>query len=151
MSLVAPIDSQMDQTISDRQQVNTLKQNLLTAEELAGREKAEKYWEVAEGFEEVFLSLMMRAMRKTTMESGFLGSGNDAKIYQSMYDQEIASSMAERREFGISRMIFDWLTRNEPNVRNQGLSAGEVTSRYRQVNSIAPISSEMLSPVMSTR
>ena len=50
-------------------------------------------------------------MRDTVPKSGFMDGKNGEEIYRSMMDQEIAKSMAEKRESGISDMLFKQLNK----------------------------------------
>lgn len=49
-------------------------------------------------------------MRDTVPKSGFIDGKSGEEIYRSMMDQEMAKNMAERRETGISDILFKQLT-----------------------------------------
>jgi len=138
VSLVTAIDNESFRSLPTQERSLALQGELAVAQTAEGKDQAQQYWEVAEGFEEIFLYTMLSTMRKTTMNSGLLGEGNDAKIYQSMFDQEVATQMSQRRDFGLGRQIFDWLTRNKPELRN---AVGTAAQAYRanqtdEVNSV---------------
>jgi len=128
VSLVTAIDNESFRSLPTEERTIALQGDLAVAQKAEGKDQAHSYWEVAEGFEEIFLYTMLATMRKTTMDSGLLGEGNDAKIYQSMFDQEVALQMSKRHDFGLSRQIFDWLTRNKPELRN---AMGKAAQAYR--------------------
>ncbi|MBI3584558.1 MAG: rod-binding protein [Nitrospinae bacterium] len=60
-------------------------------------------------FESVFLYYVLKTMRDTVPKSGFIDGKNGEEIYRSMIDQEVAKSMADKRESGISDMLFKQL------------------------------------------
>ncbi|MBI5750187.1 MAG: rod-binding protein [Nitrospinae bacterium] len=60
-------------------------------------------------FESVFLYYVLKTMRDTVPKSGFIDGKNGEDIYRSMMDQEIAKSMADKRESGISGMLYKQL------------------------------------------
>jgi Rod binding domain-containing protein len=73
-------------------------------------------WRVAEGFEAMFLDLMMSTMRKTVDESSIFGNSNAMQIYRGMQDQYLAETISKGRQFGLSRLIFDWMCRTRPDI-----------------------------------
>ena len=87
-----------------------LSRDLANAE---GAQGDRELWRAAEGFEEIFLSQMMKQMRKTVFESeDSLDSSNASKIYRAMSDEQVARAAASRHQFGIARMIHDSLVGN---------------------------------------
>jgi len=64
-------------------------------------------------FESVFLYYVLKTMRDTVPKSGFIDVKNGEEIYRSMMDQEIAKSMADKRDSGISDMLFKQLNRTQ--------------------------------------
>jgi Rod binding domain-containing protein len=102
------IDTQ--QGALNAQRVDHLAKNAEAAGEEGAKTSDEKLWKVATGFEEIFLNMMLKSMRKTTFGEGLLGGGNDAKIYRDMLDSEVASQAAKSRELGLSGMIFEYLS-----------------------------------------
>jgi len=69
-----------------------------------------KLKKLAADFESVFLYYVLKTMRDTVPKSGFIDGKNGEDIYRSMMDQEVAKSMADKRESGISDMLFKQLT-----------------------------------------
>lgn len=112
--------------------VAQLQHQLSAAQLQQGQERAEQYWQVAEGFEEIFLNTMLQAMRRTTMPSDVMGDNNETRIYQGMMDQELASTMSKRRSFGISRMMFEWMTRGQPLIQELGLNGFGIVQKYQE-------------------
>jgi len=74
-------------------------------------DKAKKLRESCEGFESIFIQKMWEQMRATIPESGFL-KGREEKFWQSMYDQELAKTMAAAGGIGLANMMYEQLSRN---------------------------------------
>ncbi|MEK6590719.1 MAG: rod-binding protein [Nitrospinota bacterium] len=70
-------------------------------------------------FESVFLYYVLKSMRDTVPKSGFIYGKSGEEIYRSMMDQEMAKNMAERRETGISDILFKQLA--TPSQQRKGL------------------------------
>jgi len=138
VNLITTIDANSSQSLLAQEQSRSLQTDLTIAQGMQGEDQVEQYWQVAEGFEEIFLNTMLSTMRKTTMDSGLTGEGNDAKIYRSMFDQELAKEMAKRRDFGLSKQIFEWLTRNKPELQN-GQKAVSEAYRQNQDNEVSSV------------
>ncbi|MEL6108155.1 MAG: rod-binding protein [Planctomycetota bacterium] len=61
---------------------------------------------VATDFEGVFLSLMLKEMRKSLDEGGFF-SGESSDTYGGMFDLFIGQHLAESKPLGIGQMLVD--------------------------------------------
>lgn len=110
MSLIAPMDlSSVSQDAANSTKAETLNDRAKAIINNASGKSDEALWKVATGFEEIFLNMILKSMRKTTMESGLIGGGNESKIYKDMFDSEIAGLMAGRKDMGMSKMIHDYL------------------------------------------
>jgi len=86
--------------------MEALKKNLMPP-----ADKAKKLRESCEGFESIFIQKMWEQMRATIPESGLL-KGREEKFWQSMYDQELAKSMAGAGGIGLADMMYEQLSRN---------------------------------------
>lgn len=121
MSLLTPIDmplGSIHQGADNDAKAGSLARQV---QALSGSDaEDDRLWKVAEGFEEIFLNMMLKQMRKTTFDSGLLGSGNDAKIYQEMFDSEVSRLVSERREFGLGKMVHDFLAGPKSVYENPG-------------------------------
>ncbi len=110
MSFIQPLDmTQSAASAKTGAQTDLLAKK---AKGLAGEndaQKDEKIWKVACGFEEIFIHMMLKQMRKTTWDNGFMGGGNEAKMYKDMFDSEVAALSAKSKDMGLSRMIHDYL------------------------------------------
>ena len=64
---------------------------------------------VAQEFEGLLITQLLKVMRKSIPESGMLGGGAGKSIYQSMFDEQIAKSASEGRGFGLKEVISESL------------------------------------------
>lgn len=75
-----------------------------------GKEADAKIREVADMYEKYFMKEMMRNMRSTIQEGGFLKANNAEKIFQEQLDDEYSTQGNQRGGFGVSDMIYQQLT-----------------------------------------
>ena len=69
--------------------------------------KKEKLQKVCAEFESLFIHQLLKSMRSSVTETGFLGKSEESKIVRSMFDQELADRIAENRGIGLSQIIFE--------------------------------------------
>ncbi|MDP8224530.1 MAG: rod-binding protein [Candidatus Lernaella stagnicola] len=98
--------------------------------------KAQKLWKVAEGFEEMFLHMMFRAMRKTTMKQGLFGDNNATRVYESMQDEYLSREMSHTRQFGLSTMIYDWMVNTRPELRDLKSTTAQASGAYQNAAAV---------------
>lgn len=78
---------------------------------LTPEQKEKRLREACEGFESIFIQKMWQQMRATLPQNGLLHS-RDEKMWQDMYDQELAKSMASVGGIGLADMMYEQLSRN---------------------------------------
>jgi peptidoglycan hydrolase FlgJ len=71
----------------------------------AGNQKSELK-NVAEQFEAIFITQLLKVMRETIEESGLTDGGYGKTVYTELFDQEIASSMARQGTLGIGDILY---------------------------------------------
>ena len=64
--------------------------------------RQEKLKKAAEGFESMFINLMLSQMRKTIPKSDLIDGGNAQEIFETMFYDEIAKRVSQRGELGIA-------------------------------------------------
>ncbi len=64
-------------------------------------------------FESLLLHFMIREMRATAPESGFLPSSMAQDIFTSMLDEQYAGTMADNGGIGLSRILIDQLSEGQ--------------------------------------
>jgi flagellar protein FlgJ len=74
-------------------------------------------------FEAIFLSYMLKSMRKTVSKSELMDSGMQGDIYQEMMDGEFCKAAAENGSTGIADAVYRQLS-----VTVSGLGSPETTS-----------------------
>lgn len=67
--------------------------------------------EAAEQFEAIFLYQLMEQMRRTVPETDLFGDRKAENIFQSMLDQEMATSFAQNQSVGLAKMIYEQMSR----------------------------------------
>ncbi|SME87827.1 rod-binding protein [Pseudobacteriovorax antillogorgiicola] len=60
---------------------------------------------LSEQFESIFLGIVLKSMRKSVPNSGFIKKGNGEEIFRSMLDTEYAKSLASQRTTGLAESI----------------------------------------------
>lgn len=66
----------------------------------------------AQNFEAIFVSQLLRNMRRSNTESGLFGNGMSGDIYGSMFDEKIAEAIASKGGLGIADIIIESIKRN---------------------------------------
>ena len=65
---------------------------------------------LAQQFESIFVNQLMKSMRETLPKEGLLSSFS-VDMYESMFDQEVASEMASKRGIGLADVLYAQLSR----------------------------------------
>lgn len=63
-------------------------------------------------FESIFVHQLLKSMRSTVQKSGLLES-HASEMFESMYDQELANIMSQKRSMGLADMVYKDLVRLE--------------------------------------
>lgn len=89
--------------------------------------------------ERMFLTVMLKEMRRTVPEEGLFGESPGKKIFEEMLDEVFASKMAESGQFGIAKAIKEQvaLQESQPRLRR---------ALQEQREHAAPIPLEMPQP-----
>ena len=72
-----------------------------------------KLKKACEDFESIFISQMLKEMRKSIPKSGLLDGGDRQDMYISLFDEELSKSLAKRGGIGLGKILYQ-------NVLNQG-------------------------------
>ena len=70
--------------------------------------------EVADAFESVFISLLVKQMRQTTGEEG-LFAGDQSDTFGGMFDLFMGQHLAQSNDIGIDKLVIDSLRRAAEN------------------------------------
>ena len=68
--------------------------------------RSEKLEQACKDFESLFVSQLMKQMRKTVPQDGLLDGGSAEKIYTEMLDTEMAKSISNHRGMGLAAMMY---------------------------------------------
>ena len=68
--------------------------------------------EASNEFEAIFIQQMLKTMRKTSLESGFIKKSEGEKIFRSMLDEQYAILSAKSGRLGLGEMIYQQLKSN---------------------------------------
>jgi len=71
-----------------------------------------KLKEACQGFEEIFINMMLKEMRKGIPRSGLFPDSLQKDIYTGMFDQQIAREISTGKGIGIAEMLYERLSGN---------------------------------------
>lgn len=95
--------------MSEISKLNPLRPQLHHTNEDKGKVTEEKFREVAEMYEKHFIREMMKQMRATVHESGFIKQNNAEKIFRDQLDDQYADQWGKSGGIGLSGLIFNQL------------------------------------------
>lgn len=97
--------------MSEISKLNSLRPQLQQTQTADERAKATdaKLHEVADMYEKHFIREMMKQMRSTVPESGFIKQNNAEKIFRDQLDDQYADGWGKAGGIGLSTMIYDQL------------------------------------------
>jgi len=80
--------------------------------EKAGQEgDDEKLKEACDQFEAIFINMFMQNIRNAQGEGGIIPKGQGEKMFEGMLDEEMSKEMAKSGGFGISKVMYDQLSK----------------------------------------
>jgi len=77
----------------------------------ASGEKNKELLAACREFEAIFYQQLLKGMRSTVMESGWLDGGTGEDVFRDLLDAEYAKLMAEKNSRGLADMIYRQLSR----------------------------------------
>lgn len=101
-------------------------------------QKDAKLRESCEGFESIFIQKMWQQMRDTLPKTNML-QGKNEQYWQSMYDQELAKSMASAGGIGLADMMYEQLSRDLVSASRTTASATQQRSGGGFAATAAPL------------
>lgn len=68
-----------------------------------------KLREVCQDFEAIFIHMMLKTGRNTVEDGGLIEKSNGTKMFEDMYDQEMATAMSKAEDggIGIGKMLYE--------------------------------------------
>jgi len=71
-----------------------------------------------EEFEAVFIQMLLKNMRSTITDGGLIEKSQGRSMFEGMYDEELAKSMALGRQMGIADMLYKQLSQFEEDKKS---------------------------------
>lgn len=72
-----------------------------------------KLKKVCEDFEAIFVNMLLKSMKNTVNEGGLTKKSHAREMFESMLDEEMASSISKGRGIGIGEILYDSLSKNK--------------------------------------
>ena len=115
--------------ISSQMDNNRLTQ-LSNLSETGKNKTNEEIKSLAHQFESIFVHQLLKSMRSTVQKSGLFDS-HATQMYESLYDEEMANLMTEKRSIGLADIVYKDLVRLEDIIKKvqpmNGISVQEPT------------------------
>ena len=67
----------------------------------------EKLKNACSDFESIFINYMLKSMRTAISEDGIFENNNESRIIRSMFDENLAATMAKGGGMGLGKMLFN--------------------------------------------
>ncbi len=116
-------------SISSQMDKNRLTQ-LSNLSETGKNKTNEEIKSLAHQFESIFVHQLLKSMRSTVQKSGLFDS-HATQMYESLYDEEMAKLMTEKRSIGLADIVYKDLVRLEDIIKKvqpmSGISVQEPT------------------------
>jgi flagellar protein FlgJ len=64
-------------------------------------------------FDALFMTQMLKSMRQTIPQTGFLGKGPGNDIYQGLMDQELSRKLSQSKGLGLGKVIYRQMLKRE--------------------------------------
>jgi len=78
-----------------------------------------------EEFEALFTTKVFASMRKATQESGLVKKSMGEEVFTEMMDTEIAKQSSEGQGLGLSKMLFEAMSKNLPGADGNNFHTGK--------------------------
>ena len=101
--------------ISSQMDNNRLTQ-LSNLSETGKNKTNEEIKSLAHQFESIFVHQLLKSMRSTVQKSGLFDS-HATQMYESLYDEEMAKLMTEKRSIGLADIVYKDLVRLEDIIK----------------------------------
>ncbi|RKD21959.1 flagellar protein FlgJ [Caminicella sporogenes DSM 14501] len=63
-------------------------------------------------FEAIFVNMLLKNMRKTVVEGGFIKKSHAREIFEGMLDEEIAKEVSKGQGIGLAKIMYEQLSKN---------------------------------------
>ena len=119
--------------ISSQMDNNRLTQ-LSNLSETGKNKTNEEIKSLAHQFESIFVHQLLKSMRSTVQKSGLFDS-HATQMYESLYDEEMAKLMTEKRSIGLADIVYKDLVRLEDIIKKvQPMSGTSVQVQAKTID-----------------
>ena len=120
-------------SISSQMDNNRLTQ-LSNLSEAGNNKTNEEIKSLAHQFESIFVHQLLKSMRSTVQKSGLCDS-HATQMYESLYDEEMAKLMTEKRSIGLADIVYKDLVRLEDIIKkNQPMGESSVQGSTQTID-----------------
>ena len=120
-------------SISSQMDNNRLTQ-LSNLSETGKNKTNEEIKSLAHQFESIFVHQLLKSMRSTVQKSGLFDS-HATQMYESLYDEEMAKLMTEKRSIGLADIVYKDLVRLEDIIKKvQPMSGTSVQVQAKTID-----------------
>ena len=89
------------------------------------KEDGKRLQKACEEFEALFMAKMFASMRETVGDGGLVKKNMGEKIFTEMLDTEVAKQSSEGQGMGLSKMLFEAMSKNLPGRDGNNFPAGK--------------------------
>lgn len=83
----------------------------------ADSKKDKELMDVCRDFESIFIHMMLKEMRKTIPDGGFVEKSTANKIFEDMFDEEISKEVSKNGEgIGLAKVLYNQFKRQNINL-----------------------------------
>ncbi|WP_432662607.1 rod-binding protein [Wukongibacter baidiensis] len=106
---------------------NLLEYNLNNAKQVSNEQKTDDFKDILESakasndderleatckqFESIFLSMLMKNMRKTVVDGGLIEKSHAREMFEGMLDEEIAKESSKEHGIGLAKLMYEQLSK----------------------------------------
>lgn len=101
----------------------------MTAEQIKAK-KDKELRNACAAFEGMFMDMMMKTMRKASMESSLIKKSNGEKIFTEMLDQQYVDLMAKSGSSGLGNTLYRHLKQSMPEYRDDDKNINKQMNPY---------------------
>jgi flagellar protein FlgJ len=76
-----------------------------------GRIDEKRLEKACQEFESIFIHQMMKTMRQTVPQTGFMGEGMERNIFQALFDEEMSKTIGRSGRLGLGKVIYNQMMR----------------------------------------
>jgi len=106
------------------------------------KDESKKLKKTCEEFEALFMSKMFKSMRDSVQDSGLIKKNMGEEIFTEMLDSEVAKESSEGQGMGLSKMLYDSMSKylqnsdgnNFPTGKNSAMDTQKFLDLQRNLN-----------------